>query len=232
MKNILLVEDIEEVQILVQSILGSDFNITVASDVDSALQAAETINFDLFLIDVVLPTENGFHLCARLRSNAKTKMTPVIFLTSKSSIQDKIMGFSLGGDDYIVKPFDPMELKIRVQSKLKNTNVYLETENLRKGSIKLNIPSQKAFLLKQNEEIELGLSPNEFKLLSYFLKHEGQVLTRSRLLDEIWGKKLNVTDRTVDTHIYQLRKKLQDQSQSIESVFGEGYRFSVVRESL
>lgn len=226
MEKILLVEDCLEVQVLVRGVLGKQYSLTTVGTVAGALNAIENSKFDLIIADIGLPDGDGFHLCNRLKDNDQTSDIPLIFLTTKGSLADKMTGFALGADDYIVKPFEPLELRARIVSKLKKSTG-INKEIVLKGNLKVNIPFQKVFVIEDEAETDLDLSPNEFRLIYYFLNHEGHVLSRGQLLQKVWGDNANVTERTVDSHVYTLRKKLKAHASYLESVFGEGYRFSV-----
>jgi two-component system response regulator ResD len=227
MHTLLLVEDSPEVQVMVRGALGTQFHLVIVDQISSALAEIEKHHFDLMIIDIVLPDGNGFELCAQLKNMEKTRSTPVVFLTAKAETKDKVMGFALGADDYIAKPFDPLELRARIESKMRKlTDKVLDADYLVCGPIRLSMGFQKAFISENSAFREIDLTPNEFKLLYFFMRHEAYVLSRAQLLDSVWGHALNVTDRTIDTHICTLRKKLYPLGNMIESVFGEGYRFS------
>lgn len=221
MKTILLVDDAPEIQLAVQVALGSGFLCICCTDTKSALENLQQRRFDLAIIDIVLDEGTGFELLAQIRQKPNLHNLPVIFLTSKANPSDKVLAFSVGADDYIVKPFEPLELRARVDAKLKR----MSEPQIIRGQFRLNLGTQQAFIQNQSQETEAQLTPNEFKLLAYFLINEGQILSREKILTSVWGQSLNVTDRTIDTHVYALRKKLGDSASCISSVFGEGYRF-------
>ena len=221
MKTILLVDDAPEIQIAVQVALGSGFQCVACIDTKSALEQLQQRRFDLTIIDIVLAEGTGFELLAQIRQKPTLQNLPVIFLTSKANPSDKVLAFAVGADDYIVKPFEPLELRARVDAKLKRMN---EPQIVR-GQFRLNLGTQQAFIQSDAQETEAELTPNEFKLLAYFLINEGQILSREKILNSVWGQSLHVTDRTIDTHVYALRKKLGGSASCISSVFGEGYRF-------
>jgi len=225
MRNVLVVEDCLELQIFLKASIGEKYQLFTAGSVSEALSVIAHNAIDLALIDVGLPDGDGFHLCSQLKNSDTTASIPVIFLTSKSDLEDKLTGFSLGAEDYIVKPVDPRELRARIGVKLDHRNSSGDPQVIRKGQIVIHVPYLKGFLVGANHEQELDLTPNEFRLLYYFMVHDGHVLSRTRLLDAIWGKNAGVVDRTIDAHIYSLRKKLGVHSSCIESVFGAGYRF-------
>ncbi len=231
MKKILVVEDCVEIQVLLRGVLGKQYDMVFAGSIDAAIKAVNLHAFDLIIVDIGLPDGDGFHLCSQFKEDDSTADVPLIFLTMKASLSDKITGFSLGADDYIVKPFEPLELRARIESKFKSSKNKVR-EIVTKGSLKINIPYQKAFVIEDGQESDLNLSPNEFRLFYYFVSHEGHVLTRAQLLEKVWGTEINVTERTVDSHVYTLRKKLKSHASFLESVFGEGYRFSFPSKSM
>ena len=227
-KSVLLVEDAPEVRILVQASLHESCDLVVTTTVAEALQIIKQKAFDLFLIDIGLPDGDGFSLCTELSQQTKSKGIPVFFLTGKTETEDKVRGFSLGADDYIVKPFDPAELRARVCAKLKKSSErYMAGEVIEKGPFRLDLSSYKAKVIHNGAPKDLELSPHEFRLLLYFIRHEGHVLTRHQLLDSVWGTDVSVTDRTVDTHVCKLRKKIPLKKNTIQSIFREGYRFQI-----
>jgi DNA-binding response OmpR family regulator len=225
MDRILLIEDSDEVKVLVRRTLGANYQLQMASSAAQGLEFARLQSFDLLIVDVMLPDRTGFELCAQIRKTDTYQDVPLIFLTSLSDIKDKLMGFSLGADDYIVKPFEPLELRARVEAKLRSRHLRQQQRQfLTRGNLRIHLPFQKAFVVDANGEKELGLTSTEFRLLYYLAENEGVILSREQLLEKIWGD-TTVLDRTVDTHIYMLRRKLPDEAQYIESVQGSGYRF-------
>jgi DNA-binding response OmpR family regulator len=230
MSRILLIEDSLETQLLIIRVVGDSAIVTCVANGREGLTQAEASTFDLILLDVNLPDLNGFQLCAQLRGNDRTKQIPIIFITGNESTADKITGFSLGADDYIVKPFNPLELRARLQSKLKKCEEQQGTQKqwLQRGNIRLNVALQRGVVAGAQHEIDLALTPNEFKLLYYFFRHENHVLSRDQLLSELWSERgIHVTDRTIDKNISLLRKKLGPATHQIETVHGLGYRFCV-----
>ena len=219
--QILLVEDSIEMQIAVNAALGPNYAVTSVDEAAAALELIKERRFEVAVIDIMLSSGNGFELLAQARQIPNGQSLPVIFLSSKSATSDKVLAFAVGADDYVVKPFDPLELKARVESKLKK----IQDLKVIRGQFRLNLGTQQVFIDDDGKEFEAGLTPSEFKLLALFMRNEGQVLSRESILDAIWGKSLNVTDRTIDTHIYSLRKKVGSASRCISSVFGQGYVF-------
>lgn len=225
-KCILVVEDHADIQLGIKIIL-SNYEVVVASNLDEAQKKVDHQMFDLILLDVNLPDGNGFKFCTKLQQNEKTKDTPVIFVTAESQVEDKVMGLTLGADDYITKPFDANELRARVEARLRKKIKNLITENIFiKGKLKFDILKQSVVLLAEKES-KLDLTALEFKILLYFARHEGEVISRDQLIDTFWGKNVNVLDRTVDSHVSNLRKKIVESGYTIQSVYGAGYSFQI-----
>ena len=228
MSRILLIEDSEAIKLLVTEILQPRHEVVSVSAYANVIKAIhDPIHYDLILLDVMLPDIDGFQLLMQLKNFKQTSETPVILLTGRSNITDKVTGFSLGAEDYIVKPFEPLEFRARIESKIQKYKRKKEVqENIRKGNIHLKLAFQKAFYIKKNIEIDLNLSSIEFKLLYYFVTHEEHVVSRNQLLNFVWGENVFVIDRTVDKHISSLRKKLLDNANYIQTVPRSGYRFT------
>ncbi|MEQ1877078.1 MAG: response regulator transcription factor [Bdellovibrionia bacterium] len=232
MYRILLVEDSIEAQKLVTTCLGQAFDLVCASSCSEATSLIRNGQYDLILLDVMLPDGDGYQLCSLIQNNEGTRDIPIIFLTAKDSLPNKVMGFSLGADDYVVKPFDPLELRARVEAKLRRISRKKEaSEIIQKGDIQVNIPFQRAYLLENGQKRDLGLTPIEFRLLLYFVQRLDQVLTREQLLLAVWGDDIHVSDRSIDTHVSKLRKKLSPKSDYIQSIYGTGYVFSISTQS-
>lgn len=228
MKRILLIEDSPDSVLLVKQTLGSAYHIVTVARASEALAEAGKASFDLIVLDIALPDGNGLKLCAELHNqNSTHNNVPIVFLAGKGQAADMVMGFSLGGDEYIVKPFEPVEFRVRVAAKLERMRVTAETEEiLRMGDIQINMAKLEASVLNGNGGIDLMLTPIEFKLLSYFIHHVDHVLTREQLLIAVWGGSVHVQTRTIDKHVSSLRHKLGARSHSIEAVHGAGYKFS------
>ncbi len=222
MYQILIVEDSIDIQEVLTLVLEPIANLQKVSSVKSALDILENHNFDLILMDVMLDDGDGFNLVKQIRQRPQGNNVPVIFLTSKNDITDKITGFQLGAEDYIVKPFDPREIRLRIESRLKKINSVKTIETMVKGNLKLDIPLQKAYLMRDN--LELGLTPLQFKILFYLMSHENKVISRDELISVIWGKDIHI-GRSIDTHVNSLRRKLGENAKCIQAVYGAGYVF-------
>lgn len=181
---------------------------------------------DLILLDILLPDENGFEICKRLRADPHLKSLPVIFLTAKGEEMDRILGLEIGADDYVVKPFSPRELVARVKAVLRRQERVVEKrEVVEVGGLRLDTRSQEVTV----NERPVELSTLEFKLLHFLASHPRHVFSRDRLLDEVWGRDRFVTPRTVDVHIRRLREKIEavpNRPHYLQTVRGSGYRFS------
>jgi two-component system phosphate regulon response regulator PhoB len=213
--------------------LGTSFELEWADSIYRAKMMIAQNDYDLILLDVVLPDGDGFQLGSVLQAEDQTKHIPIIFLTGKNSLSDKILGFSVGADDYVVKPFEPLELRARVESKFrKKMQEKLEAEILRLGKLEINKDTQKVYIIDNNEKSEVDLTPIEFKLLLFLTKEKDKVYTRDEILNGVWGENIHVFSRSVDTHVSKLRKKLGPKSNYIKSVHGSGYRFSVEEEKV
>ena len=227
MSRILLVDDALDDQRIVASALGKVHDLTVASTMAAARHCIAELEFELILLDVQLPDGDGFTLCAELQANDRKRSVPIVFLTVCNEISDKVMGFSLGAEDYISKPFDPKELKARVEARIKKAGERNSRDLvLRLGDLKISVSMQRVFLTGGEQERLLDLTPLEFKLLFYFARHEEHVFSREQLLGAVWADNVNVLDRTVDMHVSNLRKKLGLSSWTIQSVHGVGYRLT------
>ena len=231
MKHILLIEDLLEYQILASSVLSPIYKITTACNIEKAREQLKAVKFDLIILDVVLPDGNGFNFCAEIRADPKMRDIPVIFMTMKSDLMDKLFGFSLGADDYIIKPFEALLLKARVEARLRNIHKGNQVKDvIQAGVILINLVTLKAFIVADNKTIHLDLTPIEFKLLSYFVKNEDRIITREQLLDAVWGTNTHVFDRATDKHISSLRQKMMQYNWYILTKSGLGYQFLTRKE--
>jgi DNA-binding response OmpR family regulator len=176
----------------------------------------------------MLPDGEGFHWCSEYRKQGAVQI-PVIFLTHRGSLSDKARAFNGGADDYMTKPFDPVELELRVKARLRSAFGTHQEQSIQCGDLILNVPYQKAVLNESGSEKDLRLTPTEFRLLYFFIKNENTILTRDQLLSTIWSDDVHVLTRTIDKHISTLKKKLGNRSNAIQSVHSRGYRFAQIR---
>ncbi len=189
------------------------------ADGASMLEALEKEKPELIILDIMLPGEDGVEILKKLREDSETKKIPVIMATAKGAEMDKIQSLNLGADDYLVKPFGVMEMTARVKAVLRRCERYEENE-LRVGPVVLN--ETKHTVTADGAKVTLTLK--EFEMLKLFMENAGVVISRDRLLSEIWGIDYTGESRTVDVHIKTLRQKLGDCGKLIETVIGVGYR--------
>tara|TARA_B100000749_G_scaffold84052_1_gene63897 strand:+ start:44543 stop:45259 length:717 start_codon:yes stop_codon:yes gene_type:complete len=225
--KLLLVEDEKPHQLIIQKALGKFYDLTVAASVEEALQKLEAETYDLFILDIMLPDGDGYDLCTKIKMDDRFEHHPVMFLSSKEDVNAKVLGFSLGADDYVVKPCEPMELKARVDSKLKRQiAIGRAGEIYQKGGIYFELDRQSIYTQNgDGEKSWVELTPLEFKLMYYLAKHPDQVMSRGQILSSVWGNTTNVLDRSVDTYVAAVRKKLGPHGKVIKSVHGVGYKF-------
>lgn len=231
--QILLVEDSEDVFNLVRHALGNEYQIDWAQSLRAGKRMLTERTYQLILLDVMLPDGDGFQLCSVLQAQPQTQDIPVIFLTAKSTTSDKVLGFSVGADDYIAKPFDPLELRARIETKFRKLRRDKQrTDVQRIGGLEINKESQRVSMITEKGKSEIDLTPIEFKLLVYLAKEPNKVFTRDDILNSVWGEDVHVFSRSVDTHISKLRKKLGMKADCIQSVHGTGYKFAVDSKSV
>lgn len=226
MNKILLVEDSKEIKQLVHVALSNNLaELDWAQSIEEARKLFEENEYALVLLDIELPDGSGFTLCSEIQNSSQE--TAIFFLTAHDELSEKVMGFSAGADDYITKPFEPLELQARVAAKLKKLQMaQFNADRLDWDGIEIDKSSQEVLIRnKEGQMTPVELTSLEFKLLLYLANREGEVVEREKMLDEIWGEDVHVYSRSVDTHISKLRKKLENQSELIESVHGVGYKF-------
>ena len=222
MPRILVIEDEPSIASGLEDDLKLEgYEVEVLSDGETASRRAREQSFDLIILDVMLPHKDGFEVCRELRRAGLR--TPVILLTAKTQESDKVLGLELGADDYVTKPFSPRELRARVKAALRRAAGEIP-EIYRFGEVEVDF--SRCELRRAGEAVEM--TPIEFRLLTTFIRHRHHTLSRDRLLEEVWGHETFVTDRVVDTHITNLRKKIEpkpSEPQLLISVRGMGYRF-------
>jgi two-component system alkaline phosphatase synthesis response regulator PhoP len=225
-KRILLVEDEPGlVMTLTDRLRSEGYTVETAGDGNAALHRALGESFDLIILDVMLPERNGFDVCRDLRQ--QNNRTPVMMLTARGQIVDKVIGLKLGADDYLTKPFEMLELLARVEALLRRApgdTAEIEGGAYQFGPVKVDF--RRAEVTRDAQQIEL--SALEFRLLRYFIEHRGDTLSRDELLNEVWGYNALVSTRTVDVHVAWLRQKLEvhpRHPQHILTVHGLGYKF-------
>jgi two-component system alkaline phosphatase synthesis response regulator PhoP len=226
MKKILIIEDEEPIRTALEDDFRlENYEVTVAADGIEGLAKASNQDTDLIILDIMLPGMNGFDICRKLRSQGVR--TPVIMLTAKGQEIDRVVGLELGADDYVTKPFSPRELQARVKAVLRRTENGTDERAdtlFRSGGLEIDF---RQYVCRKNGR-EVSLTAHEFELLKYLVTNRGKVIKRDELLDEVWGRDVFVTPHTVDTHVANLRKKIEDDPSSprfILSTRGVGYKF-------
>jgi len=222
-KSILIIEDESDILHLIDWHLRSEGYITYsAADGAAGLAAAAGKIPDLILLDLILPGMDGLEVCKSLQRNEKTREIPVVMLTARGEEVDRIVGLELGADDYIVKPFSPRELILRIRAILRRHEKPDQPETILKyEDLYIEPDSYRVWI----GEEEITLTVTEFNLLMDLLRNQGKVRSRDQLLDRVWGYQFDGYARTVDTHIRRLRQKIGPYAQAIETVRGIGYRF-------
>jgi DNA-binding response OmpR family regulator len=222
--KILIVEDDKHISKLVKyNAEKAGYACAVADDGKEALEILGEESVDLIILDVMLPKIDGFEVCRLLKQDHKLKNIPVIMLTARGEEVDRIVGLELGADDYVVKPFSPRELMLRVKAILRrNKEEGISGDVIKRGGLVIDISKYKVSV--NNKEIEL--TPIEFKLLVTLVERSGRIQSRDQLLSDVWDMHSDVYTRTVDTHIKRLREKLGKAGDLVETVRGLGYRFT------
>ena len=224
--NILVIEDEPDIRRNLEYNLGREgFKASSVGSLDEANEKIKSKKFDLILLDLMLPDGSGLDLCKKIKSKSETETIPIIILTAKDDEVDKVVGFELGADDYVTKPFSVRELILRVKAILKRsdtkTKEVVEVER-QFGDLKIDVDSHEVHVDSQLIE----LTALEFRLLKELVDKRGRVQSRDQLLSEVWGYNAEVTTRTVDTHIKRLREKLGSMGKYVQTIRGVGYKFS------
>lgn len=224
--RILLVEDETNLRRTISDLLKSDgYTVESSGDGVEAQDLALSTPFDLIILDVMLPSRNGFDVCRTLRKSGVN--TPILMLTARSELNNKVQGFKSGSDDYLTKPFETPELQARVEALLRRASSAPRAEIKAYDFDGIHVDFTTARVTKHGKAIALG--ERECRLLRYLVERKGVVLSRDELLQEVWGYKSIPLTRTVDVHIAWLRQKIEDDPktpQYIVTVHGQGYRFS------
>ena len=222
-ETVLLVEDESDVADLVRFNLSkAGFETLVASTGPSGLDLARRRRPDVVILDLMLPGMDGLAICRALKESEETARIPVLMLTAKGNTSDRISGLETGADDYVTKPFSPRELVLRVKALLRMSRGLPDTNVLSVGPFRLD---RSAFEFQIDME-RVNLTATEFKLLAALIERRGKAQSRETLLFDVWGYRNVIDTRTVDTHVRRLREKLGKHAHRVETVRGEGYRFT------
>ncbi len=230
--QILLIEDDSDFRLAISSTLPEEILLVSAANGKEARHYLGKQTFDLILLDLTLPDEDGLKLSSWIRSEERFREIPIMLLTGRAEIEDKVMAFSLGADDYLVKPVDPREFRARVLSRLKKSRRRAEVEQFFcKGNLKFMVPVQQVIILDNGSSRIIEMTPLEFRLLFLLAKNEGRIYSRDELISLVWGNQITVLDRTVDSHVSDLRRKLLSATHTIKSVRGIGYQLAVTHST-
>ena len=227
MKNckILVIDDESRMRKLVRDFLTKKgYEVLEASNGEEAMEIFyEDKEIDLLILDVMMPKMDGWEVCREVR---KTSKVPIIMLTAKDDERDELLGFELGVDEYVTKPFSPKILVARVEAILRRSSVGNDSGVIMAGDITMNKSAHEVFV--GDEPIEL--SYKEFELLAYFIDNQGIALSRERILNNVWNYDYFGDARTIDTHVKKLRNKLGERGEYIKTIWGMGYKFEVSKE--
>jgi DNA-binding response OmpR family regulator len=228
MARILSVEDSEDFQLFIaQALAPLDHELTKSYDVKNALKqidGADRDPIDLVILDVMLPDGDAFAVMKDLQERSWTKGTPVLFLTGLNDLKAKLSAFDLGADDYLLKPIDPQELRARVQMRLRKHSA-LPASGIRAGGLLLK-PAEMSVYTDDAKPAKIEFTGKEFRILSFLMQNPGKIFSRLQLVQAIWGEAVHVLDRTVDSHICGIRRRLGSRAACLESLPNEGYRFN------
>lgn len=224
--RVLVVEDMLDCQMILKEILAGHY-VTVAESVEEALFVLQEESFDLILMDINLPGKDGYSLLYEIQVSPDLNKIPIFCITGRNHVADKVSAFSLGADDYITKPFDFVELRARINAKLRKISSQRKHATvLTVGPIEIDNSRHRVTTGLGRDKKELSLPLIEYKILYHLAKRADQVQSREQLLMAVWGDDTHVTDRAVDVHIYQLRKKLGVNGCLLKTISRRGYKLS------
>ena len=224
-QKILIIEDEPDIRkTLEYNISREGYHVVSASSLLEAKSQIESDSFSLILLDLMLPDGSGLDLCRDIKSDKEKSSIPIIILTAKDDEVDKVVGFELGADDYVTKPFSVRELILRMKAVLKRGEKKSDNVEVQRQFGQLSIDTESHEVFVDNNEITL--TALEFKLLCQLVDRRGRVQSRDQLLSDVWGYSAEVTTRTVDTHIKRLREKLGSMGKYVQTIRGVGYKFT------
>ena len=223
--KILVIEDEPDIRRnLEYNISREGYSVITAGSLSKAEEIVNSNSLSLILLDLMLPDGSGLDFCKKFKSNSKTESIPIIILTAKDDEVDKVVGFELGADDYVTKPFSVRELILRIKAILKRGQTKKEVVEVERqfGDLKIDIESHEVYV----DSVQIDLTALEFKLLNQLVETRGRVQSRDQLLQDVWGYSAEITTRTVDTHIKRLRNKLGPMGKYVQTIRGVGYKFA------
>jgi len=223
-ERILIIEDEERIREMLKEYLENEgFGITEAADGAEGLEKFKGMEFEMIILDVMLPKVDGWSVCREIR---RTSAVPIMMLTARGEEYDRLFGFELGVDDYIVKPFSPRELVARMKAVLRRSagaSKNISADIFEYKELFVNIGARKVTIAGKN----IDMTPKEFDLLSFFVNNRDRVFTREQLLDKVWGYEFGGDYRTVDTHVKMLRESLGEYRSLVVTAWGVGYKFEM-----
>ena len=224
--NILIIEDEPDIRKNLEYNLSREgFSVSSVGSLKDGFKSLDSNTYSLILLDLMLPDGSGLDLCKKIKSNSHLEAIPIIILTAKDDEVDKVVGFELGADDYVTKPFSVRELILRIKAVLKrgqkDSKEIVEVER-QFGDLRIDVESHEVHV----DSNPIELTALEFRLLNELVDKRGRVQSRDQLLSEVWGYNAEVTTRTVDTHIKRLREKLGPMGKYVQTIRGVGYKFS------
>tara|TARA_B100001109_G_scaffold157432_1_gene128085 strand:- start:198 stop:884 length:687 start_codon:yes stop_codon:yes gene_type:complete len=223
--KILVIEDEPDIRRNLEYNLSREgFSVSGAASISEAKLILNSDFFNLILLDLMLPDGSGLDLCKSIKADAKTESTPIIILTAKDDEVDRVVGFELGADDYVTKPFSVRELILRVKAVLKRGTKKREIVEVERqfADLKIDVDSHEVHV----DDKKINLTALEFRLLRQLVDRRGRVQSRDQLLSDVWGYSSEVTTRTVDTHVKRLREKLGPMGKYVQTIRGVGYKFA------
>lgn len=222
--TVLLVEDENDVvDLLRYHFKKAGFKVEIANSGDAGLAAVRSTRPDAVVLDLMLPGMTGLEVCRALKADDETSAIPVLMLTARSEVKDRVKGLELGADDYVTKPFSPKEVVLRVQGLLRRIRSAAEEVSILEVD---GISIDKSTLRASTDNQRLDLTTIEFKLLLTLINNRGKILSREHLLSDVWGYATGADTRTVDTHMRRLREKLGGHAAKVETIRGHGYRLN------
>ena len=222
--SILLVEDDQALSVMLSfNLEKSGFKVRSAADGEEAISLVGEEIPDLMILDWMIPKLSGLEVCRIMRRKKESSLVPIIMLTARSEVDDRLRGLEVGADDYITKPFSPKELIARIKAVLRRSKPMSGLEELSSGGLVMNLSTYK--VKRDGQEIHLG--PIEYKLLRHFMENPGRVFSRGQLIDSVWGPSIYIEMRTVDVHIRRLRKAMHSKHSKdlIKTIRSAGYAF-------
>jgi DNA-binding response OmpR family regulator len=224
-KKILVIEDTPECQLILQNIL-KDYKTVGCASIDEATKALKYGPYAGIVLDIELPDGDGLRFLTEIPETQKHQ-SAIFIISSKTALANKAMAFTYGADDFIAKPFDPIELKLRIDAKIRKISEQQnQSANFKVEDLTVNVAEQKLYLDKAGEQSQISFTSLEFRIFVLLSKHKNKVISREEIINHIWGGKVYITDRTVDAHIAHIRKKIQPSRVKIETIFGTGYKLT------